>query len=187
MDIKKAVMAVLPEIPELEEVDFSKYSTPYWSVLAEFERSGRRGLVEFQRFVEENGEGALVGRLLISILQYLLIRYRRYGEYSTVKPAVKIFITLKGWLNENGYEGDWLKILHSFIGYLVDMMPVIAEHEECDVANAYLTLIHSMTIEAKDTFTEEYYTELEEKASSNLRNLREECGIKGETANWKGC
>ncbi len=28
MEIKKAIMAVLPEIPELEEVDFSRYSTP---------------------------------------------------------------------------------------------------------------------------------------------------------------
>ncbi|ASJ11104.1 hypothetical protein A3L12_07230 [Thermococcus sp. P6] len=175
MKVKEAILAVLPEMAELEEVDFSKYSV-YQGLLSEFAGSGRRGLVEFQRFAEEKGDKAVVGRFLLSLLQYLLIRYRRYGEYSTVKPAIKVLVTLKGWLNENGYERDWLKVLHSFVGYTVDMMEAISEKEECDVALAYLELIHNLTLEARRGFTESYYVMLEERASENLRALKEKCG-----------
>ncbi len=72
----------------------------------------------------------------------------------------------------------------------MDMMPAIAEREECDVANAYLTLIHDLTLEAKKAFPEPYYGgELEKKAISNLRDLRERCGIQEETSREKmrGC
>ncbi|NJE41870.1 hypothetical protein [Thermococcus sp. GR6] len=178
MNIKEAVAKIFPEIPELDDVDFSQYATPYAALLTEFEKSDGKGLLEFQRFIKENGgEKAVVGRFIISLLQYLLIRYRRYGEREVIIPSVKIFITLKGWLIENGYERDWLNLFHNFLGYLVDMMPHIAESEDCDMANAYLTLIHSLTLEAKETFPEEYFQELAATAAKHLRDLREKCSI----------
>ncbi len=114
-------MRIFPEIPEFEEVDFSQYSTPYGALLMAFLDSGKTSLREFEEFVEENGgTKADVGRFLISIFQYPLIRYRRYGDESVEVPAFKIFLTLKGWLNENNFENDYRRLLHSFVGYLVD-------------------------------------------------------------------
>ena len=81
MNVKGAIMRIFPEIPEFDEVDFSQYSTPYAAVLEAFLKSGKTGLREFEEFVEENGgTKADVGKFLISIFQYLLIRYRRYGD-----------------------------------------------------------------------------------------------------------
>lgn len=181
MGIKDAIMSIFPEIPELDDVDFSQYSTPYVGLLTEFERTEEKGLVEFQKFVEEKGGSKeVVGKFLISLLQYLLIRYRRYKEKAMVVPAIKVLVTLKGWLIENGYERDWLNILHNFLGYLVDMMPYLTESQEREMADAYLTLIYNLALEAEDTFGEPYFNDLKIVAKENLENLREKYGISRE-------
>ncbi|WP_297487923.1 hypothetical protein [Thermococcus sp.] len=174
---KKLIKAVLPEILELEEVDFGQFSPPYPKLLRAFWESGGRGLREFQKFSEESVGKKAVGQLLISLLQYLLILHRRFNEYSVVKPAVKVFITLKGWLNENGFERDWERLLSSFIGYLVTMVPAIAEKEDCESANAYLTVIRDLTEEASKRFDSDYYDELLQGVEESLKELREKCGI----------
>ncbi|WP_297507069.1 hypothetical protein [Thermococcus sp.] len=175
--MERAVMAILPEIIELEEVDLRQFSPPYPNLLKAFLESGGKGLRDFQSFAERTLGKEVVGQFLISLFQYLIIRYRRFNEYQVVKPAVKVFITLKGWLNENGFERDWEKLLSSFIGYLVMMMPAIAENEACESANAYLTVIRDLAEEASRRFESDYYDELLQKAEENLRALREKCGI----------
>jgi DNA-binding transcriptional ArsR family regulator len=181
MDVKNAVLRVLPELRELEEVDFSKYSSRYLPLIIAFAETGRAGLTEFEAFVRENGlEQSTVGNFLISLFQYLLIRYRRYGEYSVVKPAIKVFITLKGWLNENGFEGQWKLLLHNFAGYIVDMAEKTAEREDCEDAPAYLTFAYRIAEEAAENFTEGYFEELRKRAGELLKSLYERCGIEGE-------
>ena len=139
MNVKGAIMRIFPEIPEFDEVDFSQYSTPYAAVLEAFLESGKTGLREFEEFVEENGgTKADVGKFLISIFQYLLIRYRRYGDEKVEVPAFKVFLTLKGWLNENGFENDYRRLMHSFVGYLVDIAEKIAEKSDCELGPAYM-------------------------------------------------
>lgn len=141
----------------------------------------------FEEYVREKSGGVVpVARIMVSLFQYLLIRYRRFNEYSVVIPALKVFITLKGWLVERDFENDWKRIFHNFVGYFVDMMPRIAENEECQMANAYLTTIYRLTQEAREAFTEKYFVELEELARGILRDFREKCGITGEIENRKG-
>jgi hypothetical protein len=172
----ETVMKILPQIEEMRDVDFSQFNPPYPGVIDAFEKSGREGLVEFQKFVEESGLGKEVVRsFLVSLLQYLLIRYRRFNEYAVVKPAVKVFITLRGWLNENGFERDWEKLLASFVGYLVSMMPMIVENEDCETAGAYTVVIAKLAREAMEKFNDEYYDELFKAANRILDELREEC------------
>jgi len=178
MDIKESIMHIFPEIPELERVDFSQYSTPYAAVLSAFLESGKTGLREFEEFVEENGgKKADVGKFLISIFQYLLIRYRRYGDENVEIPAFKIFLTLKGWLNENGFENDYRRLLHSFVGYLVDIAEKIAEKSDCELGPAYMKTAYLLTIEAEGTFSEEYFSELKKKAREMLAKVYKNCGI----------
>jgi len=172
MDTKAAVMAILPELEELEDVDFGQYAPPYPRLLEEFIRSGERGLPAFQRFAEKNVGKEAVGRVLLSVLQYFIIRYRRFGDYNVVKPAIKVFLTLKGWLNENGFEKDWERVLGSFVGYLVDMLPSIIEREDKNTALAYLTLIEGFAREAAEKFDNEYYDELK----LQVEKLRETLG-----------
>jgi len=166
MKTKEAIMAILPELEELEEVDFRQYAPPYPNLLRTFLESGEKGLPAFQRLAEETVGKEAVGQFLLSLLQYLLIRYRRLGEYAVVKPAVKVFLTLKGWLTENGLTEDWHRVLGSFIGYLVTMLPLMAEHENRETALAYARLIESLVEEASEKFDDEYYDEL-------LRQARE--------------
>lgn len=180
MDVKTAVMSVLPEMEELSDVDFSQYSSQYLSVVKAFAENGKRGLREFEDFVKGSGfEVSVVGNFLISLFQYLLIRYRRYGEYSVVKPAVKTFITLKGWLNENGFEREWKLLLHNFVGYLVDMAAKIGEREDCETALSYLTVTYRLAKEASESFAGEYFERLAETAEKGLDSLREKCGSVG--------
>ncbi|NJF24456.1 hypothetical protein [Thermococcus sp. Bubb.Bath] len=190
MDAKNAVLRVLPELQELEEVDFSKYSSQYIPLINAFAETGRTGLNEFEAFVRKNGlEPSTVGNFLISLFQYLLIRYRRYGEYSVVKPAIKVFITLKGWLNENGFEKEWKLLLHNFAGYIVDMAGKTVEREDCEEALSYLTFAYRIAEEAAGNFKEEYFGELKDKAGEILKALYEKCGIEGELPKKreKGC
>ncbi|ASJ02387.1 hypothetical protein A3L09_03525 [Thermococcus profundus] len=190
MDARNAVMRILPELRELEEVDFSKYSSRYLPLISAFAETGRTGLTEFEAFVRENGlESSTVGNFLISLFQYLLIRYRRYNEYSVVKPAIKVFITLKGWLNENGFEKEWKLLLHNFAGYIVDMAGKTAEREDCETALAYFTTAYRLAEEAAENFKEKYFGELREKAGEMLKSLHERCGIEGEPPEKreKGC
>ncbi|WP_297501435.1 hypothetical protein [Thermococcus sp.] len=175
--MERLVMAVLPEITELEEVDLRQFSPPYPNLLKAFVESGGKGLRDFQSFAERTVGKEVVGQFLISLFQYLIIRYRRFNEYSVVKPAVKVFITLKGWLNENGFKRDWEKLLSSFIGYLVMMVPSITKNEDCETVNAYLTVIRNLTEEASRRFDSEYYDELLQRAEESLKALREKCGI----------
>ncbi|QDA32477.1 hypothetical protein FH039_09005 [Thermococcus indicus] len=178
METKKAIMHVFPEIPEFGEVDFSQYSTPYATVLMAFLESGKNGLREFEEFVEENGgTKADVGKFLISIFQYLLIRYRRYGDEKVEVPAFKVFLTLKGWLNENGFENDYRQLLHSFVGYLVDIAGKIAESSDCELGPAYMKTAYLLTVEAEETFGEEYFGELKKKAGEMLAKVYKNCGI----------
>ncbi|MBP1910787.1 hypothetical protein [Thermococcus stetteri] len=173
----ETLMKILPQIEEIEGVDFSQFNPPYPGVIDAFKKSGRKGLVEFQRFVEEIGLGKEVVRsFLVSLFQYLLIRYRRFNEYTVVKPAVKVFITLKGWLNENGFERDWEKLLSSFVGYLVSMLPMIVENEDCETAGAYAVLIAKLAKEAMEKFNDEYYDELFKATNEILNELKEKCG-----------
>ncbi|NJE10589.1 hypothetical protein [Thermococcus sp. MAR1] len=177
MNIKGAIMRVFPEIPEFDEVDFSQYSTPYAAVLMAFFESGKSGLREFEEFVERNGgTKADVGRFLISIFQYLLIRYRRYGDEKVEVPAFKVFLTLKGWLSENGFENDYRRLLHSFVGYLVDIAEKIAERFDCELGLAYMKTAYLLTIEAEETFEDEYFSELKKKAREMLANVYKACG-----------
>lgn len=44
MDVKRAVMKVFPEIPELEDVDFSQYAPPYPGLLEAYLKEGEEGL-----------------------------------------------------------------------------------------------------------------------------------------------
>ncbi|NJE31441.1 hypothetical protein E3E38_10340 [Thermococcus sp. 18S1] len=178
MDIKGAIMRIFPEIPEFGEVDFSQYSTPYAAVLMAFLESGNLGLKEFEEFIEENGgTKADVGKFLISIFQYLLIRYRRYGDENVEVPAFKAFLTLKGWLNENGFENDYRRLLHSFVGYLVDIAEKIAEKSNCELGPAYMKTAYLLTVEAEETFEEEYFNELKKKAEERLAKIYKKCGI----------
>jgi len=178
MHIKRAIMRIFPEIPEFDEVDFSQYSTPYAAVLEAFLESGKTGLREFEEFIEENGGTKVeVGRFLISIFQYLLIRYRRYGDENVEVPAFKVFLTLKGWLNENGFENDYRRLLHSFVGYLVDIAEKIAEKSDCELGPAYMKTAYLLTIEAEETFGEEYFSELKKKAGEILTKVYKNCGI----------
>ncbi|CAD5244513.1 hypothetical protein [Thermococcus camini] len=180
MNIKGAIMRVFPEIPEFDEVDFSQYSTPYAAVLIAFFESGKSGLREFEEFVEKNGgTKADVGRFLISIFQYLLIRYRRYGDEKVEVPAFKVFLTLKGWLNENGFENDYTRLLHSFVGYLVDIAEKIAEKSDCELGLAYMKTAYLLTIEAEETFKEEYFSELKKTAQGMVAEIYRKCGING--------
>jgi DNA-binding transcriptional ArsR family regulator len=181
MDARNAVIRILPELQELEEVDFSKYSSQYLPLIRAFSETGRTGLNEFETFVRENGlEPSTVGNFLISLFQYLLIRYRRYGEYPVVKPAIKVFITLKGWLNENGFEKEWKLLLHNFAGYIVDMAEKTVEREDCEEALAYLTFAYRIAEEAAENFREEYFGELRAKVEEMLKSFYERCGIEGE-------
>ncbi|WP_148206301.1 hypothetical protein [Thermococcus gammatolerans] len=176
MQAKNAVMAVLPELVELEDVDFSRYSSQYLSLAVSFAESGGRGLREFEEFVAARGLGkAVVGNFLLSVFQYLMIRYRRYGDRDVIKPAIKLFLTLKGWLNENGFENQWKLLLHNFVGYIVDMARVISEEEDCELALAYLTLINRLAEEAAGTFPEGYFKDLTEKSSEMLKKIRDRC------------
>ncbi len=177
MEVRKAIMAVLPELPELEEVDFSQYSSRYLPLAVSFAETGRKGLKEFEEFIKSNGLNiSLVGNFLLSVFQYLVIRYRRYGDESVIKPAIKVFLTLKDWLNENGFENQWKLLLHNFVGYLVDMGGMIAKKEECEMARAYLGLIHRLAVEAARTFSEAYFKGLSEKSASILKEVEERCG-----------
>lgn len=177
MEVNEALLKIFPDIPELEKVDFSKYASQYLPLILAFAESGRTGLREFEKFVEaETGSKGTVANVLMSVFQYLIITYRRYGHYDVVIPAIKLFITLKGWLNENGHEKEWRILLHNFLGYFVGMMPLLAEREECGMANAYLTFIHALTVEAKEIFPEKYYRELEAMAFKQLKNLEGRCG-----------
>ncbi|WP_297465656.1 hypothetical protein [Thermococcus sp.] len=190
MDSDNAITRVFPEIPELEEVDFSSYSTPYRELLEAFANAGKSGLKEFEEFVVSAGGGKKdVGRFLISVFQYLLIRYRRFNDESVEVPAFKLFLTLKGWLNENGFVNDYLRILHSFIGYIVDIAEKIAEKSDCDMGIAYMKTAYLLTIEAEETFKEEYFRKLKEKTGEMLKSLYEKCGIEGEIPEKreKGC
>jgi len=190
MGAKNAVLSVLPELQELEEVDFSNYSSQYLPLVRAFSETGRTGMKEFEAFMSENGlEPSTVGNFLISLFQYLLIRYRRYGEYSVVKPAVKLFITLKGWLNENSSEKEWKLLLHNFVGYFVDMGAKIEKHEDCETALSYLTVIYRLAKEASESFTEDYFKKLSETAEEKLDSLRENCGKAGSKfkKNPSGC
>jgi len=164
MKTKEALLAILPELEELNDVDFSQYAPPYPNLLTAFLESGEKGLPAFQRFAERAVGKEAVGQVLLSLLQYLLIRYRRFNEYTVVKPAVKVFLTLKGWLNENGFGEDWDRVLGSFIGYLVSMVPMIAEHEDKETALAYAKLIEDLAREASEKFNDEYYDELLKRA-----------------------
>ena len=181
MELKEAIMRVFPEIPELEDVNFSQYSSPYRAVLLAFGESGKSGLREFEEFIEvSDGGKADVGRFLISVFQYLLIRYRRFNDESVEVPAFKLFLTLKGWLNENGFVNDYRRILHSFVGYIVDIAEKIAEKSDCDMGVAYMKTAYFLTLEAEETFEEEYFRELKEKTREMLKSLYEKCGVEGE-------
>ena len=173
MKTREALLAILPELEELTEVNFSQYAPPYPNLLTAFLESGEKGLIEFQRFAERAVGKEAVGQVLFSLLQYLLIRYRRFNKYTVVKPAVKVFLTLKGWLNENGFENDWNRVLGSFIGYLVSMVPMIVEHEDKETALAYAKLIEDLAREASEKFNNEYYDELLRR-SVELRKKIEE-------------
>ena len=187
MDIRKTIMRVFPEIPELESVDFSRYSTPYAAVLRAFGESGKSGLREFEEFVEASGgTKADVGKFLISVFQYLLITYRRFNDESVEVPAFKLFLTLKGWLNENGFVNDYRRVLHSFVGYIVDIAEKIAEKSDCDIGSAYMKTAYLLTLEAEETFGEEYFRELKEKTREMLKSLYEKCGIEGKIPEKRG-
>jgi len=178
MNIGEAIMRVFPEIPELENVDFSRYSTPYAAMLATFEESGKSGLREFEEFIIANGGTKKdVGKFLISVFQYLLIRYRRFNDENVEFPAFKLFLTLKGWLNENGFRNDYRRILHSFVGYIVNIAEKIVERNDCEMSVVYMKTAYSLTFEAEETFGEEYFRELREKTREMLKSLYEECGI----------
>ena len=178
MDIREAIMRVFPEIPELENVDFSRYSTPYAAVLRAFGESGKSGLREFEEFVEASGgTKADVGKFLISVFQYLLITYRRFNDESVEVPAFKLFLTLKGWLNENGFRNDYLRILHSFVSYLAEIAERIAKREGCEMGAAYLTTAYQLAKEAAEEFTEGYFEELKEEIGERLRDLCERCNV----------
>ncbi|NJE01446.1 hypothetical protein [Thermococcus sp. JdF3] len=178
MSTKGAIMRIFPEIPEFGEVDFSQYSTPYAAMLMAFLESGKAGLREFEEFIEENGgTKADVGKFLISVFQYLLIRYRRYGDENVEVPAFKVFLTLKGWLNEHGFENDYRRLLHSFVGYLVDIAGKIAERSDCEIGPAYMKTAYLLTIEAGETFGGEYFSELRTKAGEMLAKVYKNCGI----------
>ena len=163
MEVKETIIAILPELEELEDVDFRQFSPPYPNLLKAFLESGKRGLPEFERFAEETVGREAVALVLLSLLQYLLIRYRRFNEYNVVKPVIKVLLTLKGWLIENGLEREWEKVLGSFIGYIVSMLPRIVENEDPETARAYGSLIESLAKEASERFNDEYYDELLEK------------------------
>ena len=187
MEVKEAIMRVFPEIPELENVVFTQYSTPYGAVLRAFGESGKSGLREFEEFVIGNGgTKADVGRFLISVFQYLLIRYRRFNDESVEVPAFKLFLTLKGWLNENGFVNDYRRILHSFVGYIVDIAERIAEKSDCEMGVAHMKTAYFLTIEAEETFEEEYFKELKKKTEEMLKSLYEKCGVKGEIPEKRG-
>ena len=173
MKTKKALLAILPELEELRDVDFRQYAPPYPNLLAAFLESGERGLPAFQKFAERAVGKEAVGQVLLSLLQYLLIRYRRFNEYTVVKPTVKVFLTLKGWLNENGFEEDWDRVLGSFIGYLVSMVPMIGEHEDKGLALAYARLIEDLAREASEKFNDEYYDELFKRAVELRKKIEE--------------
>lgn len=178
MDTKRAIMSIFPEILEFNEVDFSQYSTPYAPALLAFLKSGKTGLMEFEEFVEENGGTKRdVRNFLVSVFQYLLIRYRRYGDESVEVPAFKVFLTLKGWLNENGFDNDYRLLLHSFVGYLVDIAGKIAENSDCRLGPAYMKTAYLLTIEAEETFGEEYFSELRKRAGEILAKVYQNCGI----------
>ncbi|WP_048147996.1 hypothetical protein [Palaeococcus ferrophilus] len=190
MKVGEALLRIFPEVPELENVDFSKYASQYVPLILAFADSGKTGLREFEGFVEaQTGSKDVVGNVLISVFQYIIIAYRRYGSYEVVVPALKLFMNLKGWLNKNGHEKEWQLLLHNFLGYLVTMMPPIAENEECGMANAYLTFIHALTLEARESFAEAYFEKLEASASTQLMALRERCGIEEKVPKEKrkGC
>jgi hypothetical protein len=190
MEIKEAIMRVFPEVPELEKVNFSQYSTPYQAVLDAFAGSGGSGLKEFEEFVEASGGAkADVGKFLISVFQYLLISYRRFNDENVEVPIFKLFLTLKGWLNENGFGNDYRRILHSFVGYIFDIAEKIAERSDCDMSVAYMTTAYILTMEAEETFEEEYFKQLREKAGEMLKELYKRCGISEDLSEKKekGC
>ena len=188
MDIRRAIMSVLPELVELEDVDFSRYSSQYLPTVVSFAQTGKAGLREFEEFVLGRGvDKSIVGNFLVSLFQYLMILYRRYDDYSAVKPAIKVFLTLKGWLNENGFERQWDLLLHNFIGHLVGMGAEIAEREDCETANTYLTLIHRFAEESGEKFPESYFKDLAEKSREVLRNLREKCGFRSANNERNAC
>ncbi|WP_457741842.1 hypothetical protein [Thermococcus sp.] len=172
MDVKKIMLAILPELEELEDVNFRQFSPPYPNLLKAFLESGEIGLSAFQKLAEETVGKEAVGQVLLSLLQYLLIRYRRFNEYSVVKPAIKVFLTLKGWLKENGFEEDWDRVLGSFIGYLVSMLPLIEERENRETALAYAKLIEDLTKEASEKLNDEYYDELLTRSKNLVMNMQ---------------
>ncbi len=179
-ELKEILLSVLPGLPELGSVDFSAYQTPYIELLKTFKESGRRGLTEFTEFLKENGrEEVIAGRFLISTLQYLLIRYRRFEDESVEIPAFKLFMIIKDWLNEHGFERDYKKLLHSFVGYMVEIAERISIREECDVSEAYLKMARALALEAEETFREEYFRRLRERAGESLKALQERCSHKG--------
>jgi len=174
MEVKETIISILPELEELEDVDFRQFSPPYPNLLKAFLESGKRGLPEFERFAEETVGREAVALVLLSLLQYLLIRYRRFNEYNVVKPAIKVLLTLKGWLIENGLEREWEKVLGSFIGYIVSMLPRIVENEDPETARAYGSLIESLAEEASERFNDEYYDELLEKTRKVMEKIPDE-------------
>jgi len=170
------IIKILPQIEEIEKVDFSQFTPPYPRMIAAFVKSGRRGLHEFQRFVEENGLGKeVVKSFLIALFQYLLIRYRRFGEYSVVRPLIKIFVLLRDWLNKNNLEKDWEKLLSSFVGYLLMVAPAIVENEDCRSADFYLTIINDLAQEASIRFDSDYYDEILKRTREILTLLKGNC------------
>lgn len=176
--MKELITNVLPEIPELEGVNFSAYHTPYIELLRAFNESGKSGLSEFMEFVEEKGgDKSIVGRFLISVFQYLLIRYRRFEDESAEIPAFRVFIILKGWLNEHGFERDYKRLLHSFVGYIVEIAEKISQREDCTTGEAYLKMAYRLALEAQETFGEEYFTRLVERAGESLNVLYERCNF----------
>ena len=174
----KAIGRVFPEIPEIKRVDFSRYSTPYMNILVAFKESNKSGLKEFEEFImSHGGTKEDVGRFLISVFQYLLIRYRRFNDENVEVPVFKLFLTLKGWLIENGFRRDYLKLLHSFVGYIVDIAEKIARKSDCEIGIVYMKTAYSLTLEANEEFREEYFRELKRKVDRMLKSLYEQCGI----------
>lgn len=94
-----------------------------------------------------------------------------------VKLVVKVFIILKGWFNENGFERDWEKFLVLFVGYLVSMMLMIVENEDCEIIGVYVVVIVKLVREVMEKFNDEYYDELFKVVNGIFDELREKCGI----------
>lgn len=170
--MKELITNVLPGVDGLEKVDFTHYQTPYVNLLNAFKESGKSGLTEFTRFVQDHG---VVGRFLISVLQYLLIRYRRFEDENVEIPAFEVFKITKEWLNEHGFERDYKKLLHSFTGYIVEIAEKISLREGCSGGESYLKAAYNLAVEAEETFEEAYFVMLRKRVEESLKNLREHC------------